>query len=161
MEFVNDRGTPRTYKARLLEVILAAPADEVAAMLDRFWSAKWFEMRQAPRTSLVMYTVRDPFDTLFHLGEVLVSTAEVMLGRHIGLGMICGDAPECALLLACVEAAEASSRTALPDDLPDFVERLEKKCVEERGLLSKLTAATAVRFDTMRKESVNFGSLGD
>jgi alpha-D-ribose 1-methylphosphonate 5-triphosphate synthase subunit PhnG len=64
-------------KTRLLAALPAAAPEEIAALLDRIWSMGGFRVQQPPRTGLVMATVRDPFDTPFHLGEVIVSEAEV------------------------------------------------------------------------------------
>jgi alpha-D-ribose 1-methylphosphonate 5-triphosphate synthase subunit PhnG len=147
-------------KARLLAAIAAAGIDEVAAMLDRLWSSGEFRVQRPPRAGLVMLTLRDPFDTLFHLGEVLVSEAEVVFDGHSGCGAICGDEPERALLLAAVEAAERSGCAVVLGDIGEFIGRLEEKSTEERARSSKLAAATAVRFESMKKETVDFGSLG-
>ncbi len=153
-------GMPGRSKARLLAVIAAAGIDEVAAMLDRLWSLGEFRVQRAPQAGLVMLTVRDPFDTPFHLGEVLVSEAEVVFNGHSGCGVICGDEPERALLLAAVEAAERSGRAAVLGEIGEFIGGLEKKHAQERARFSKLAAATAVRFESMKKETVDFGSLG-
>jgi alpha-D-ribose 1-methylphosphonate 5-triphosphate synthase subunit PhnG len=129
-------------------------------MLDRLWSLGGFRVQRAPQAGLVMVTVRDPFDTPFHLGEVLVSEAEVVFNGHSGYGAICGDEPERALLLAAVEAAERSGREAVLGCIGELIGRLEERSVEERVCSSKLAAATAVRFESMKKENVDFGSLG-
>jgi alpha-D-ribose 1-methylphosphonate 5-triphosphate synthase subunit PhnG len=151
---------PGRLKARLLAVIATAEIEEVAAMLDRLWSLGEFRVQRAPRAGLVMLTLRDPFDTPFHPGEVLVSEAEVVFDGHSGCGAICGDEPERALLLAAVEAAEGSGRAAVPGEIGEFIGGLEKKHAQERARFSKLAAATAVRFESMQKETVDFGSLG-
>jgi predicted dinucleotide-utilizing enzyme len=80
--------------------------------------------------------------------------------RPITSAMICGDEPERALLLAAVEAAEHSGRAAVLGDIGEFICRLEEKSSEERVRSSKLAAATAVRFESMKKETVDLGSLG-
>lgn len=151
---------PEGIKARLLAAIAAASIDEVAAMLDSLWSSGQFQVQGAPRAGLVMCTVRDPFDTPFHLGEVLVSEAEVVFNGHAGCGVICGDEPERALLLAAVEAVEASGRAAVLGGIGEFIGRLEEKHSQELARSSKLAAATEVRFESMKKETVDFGSLG-
>jgi len=135
----------------------AASSEEIAAMLDRLWSMGEFRVQQPPRTGLVMVTVRDPFDTPFHLGEVLASEAEVSLDGCTGYGAVCGDEPEQALLLAAVAAAEHSGRAEV---LGALLGSLEAKRADQKKLSSKLAAATAVRFESMKKERVDFGSLG-
>lgn len=153
-------GRPEAIKARLLAAIATAKTDEVAAMLDRLWSLGEFRVQRAPRAGLVMVTVRDPFDTPFHLGEVLVSEAEVVFDGHSGYGAICGDEPERALLLAAVEAAERSGHAASLGGIGEFIARLEVKTAEQATRSSKLAAATEVRFESMKKETVDLGSLG-
>jgi phosphonate C-P lyase system protein PhnG len=153
-------GRPGEIKARLLAAISAAGMDEVVAMLDRLWSLGEFRVQRGPRVGLLMTTVRDPFDTPFHLGEVLISVSEVVLDGHSGCGTICGDEPERALLLAAAEAAARSDHAAILDAIGEFVEGLEERHAEEMACSSKLAAATEVRFESMKKETVDFGSLG-
>jgi hypothetical protein len=91
---------------------------------------------------------------------VLVSEAEVVFNGHSGCGVICGDEPERALLLAAVEAAERSGRSAVLGGIGEFIGKLEEKRSGERACSSKLAAATEVRFESMKKETVDLGSLG-
>jgi phosphonate C-P lyase system protein PhnG len=149
-----------SFKKRLLAAIAAAAPDDVTAMLDRLWPLGPFSVRQAPRAGLVMVTVRDPFDTPFHLGEALVSEAEVEFDGHTGYGAVCGDEPEQALLLAAVAAVERSGRTAVLNAIAAPLDQLEAKSADRKALSSRLAAATEVRFESMKKERVDFGSLG-
>jgi len=153
-------GRSAGLNARLLAAMPAAGSDELAAMLDRVWPMGGFRVRQAPRAGLIMVTVRDPFGTPFHLGEVLVSEAEVELGGYTGYGVVCGDEPEQALLLAVAAAAERSGRTDVLAAIGVLLDPLEAKSAAHKALSSKLAAATAVRFESMKKERVDFGSLG-
>jgi phosphonate C-P lyase system protein PhnG len=147
-------------KARLLAAVSVAGSEELAAVLDRIWPMARFRVRQAARTGLVMFTIRDPFGTPFHLGEVLVSDAEVDLDGHTGYGAVCGEEAEAALLLAAVAAAERSGRTDVLAAVETLLGPLETERAGQKALSSKLTAATAVRFESMKKERVDFGSLG-
>jgi len=154
--------TERTagVKARLLAALPAAAPEEIAALLDRLWPMGGFRVQQPPRTGLVMFTVRDPFDTPFHLGEVLVSEAEVSLDGCTGCGAVCGDEPEQALLVAAVAAAELCGRADILGAVGGHLGPLEAKRADQRAQSSKLAAATAVRFESMKKERVDFSSLG-
>jgi len=147
-------------KARLLAALPEAAPEEIAALLDRLWPMGGFRVQQPPRTGLVMFTVRDPFDTPFHLGEVLVSEAEVSLDGCTGCGAICGDEPEQALLVAAVAAAELCGRADILGAVGGHLGPLEAKRADQRAQSSKLAAATAVRFESMKKERVDFSSLG-
>jgi phosphonate C-P lyase system protein PhnG len=153
-------GRPAGLNARLLAVMPTAGPEELAAMLDRVWPMGGFRVLQAPRAGLVMVTVRDPFGTPFHLGEVLVSEAEVDLDGCTGYGMVCGDEPEQALLLAAAAAAERNGRIDVLAAIGALLGPLEVKSAAQTALSSKLAAATAVRFEAMKKERVDFGSLG-
>lgn len=151
-------GRRSGVRARLLAVVSAA--EELAAVLDRIWPMGEFRVRQPPRAGLVMITVRDPFGTPFHLGEVLVSEAEVDLDGYTGHGSVCGEEAEAALLLAAVAAAERSGRTDVLAAVDTLLGPLEAERADQKALSSKLAAATAVRFESMKKERVDFGSLG-
>jgi phosphonate C-P lyase system protein PhnG len=148
-------------KARLSEALPVLKSVQVADLLDRLWSLGMFQVRRGPETGLVMYRVRDPFDTEFHLGEVLLCETEVTLDGHSGWGMVSGDEPERALLLASVEAAQASGNSLMLDIIVAFLKGLGKKSGEQGMLMSRLAASTAVRFESMKKETVDFGSLGE
>ena len=153
-------GRSAGLNARLLAAMPVAGSDELAAMLDRVWPMAEFRVQQTPRAGLVMVTVLDPFGTPFHLGEVLVSEAEVDLDGCTGYGVVCGDQPEQALLLAAVAAAERCGRTDVLAAVGALLDPLEVKSAAQKALSSKLAAATAVRFESMKKERVDFGSLG-
>lgn len=148
-------------KTRLLNVIAAAEIDQVEALLDTLWASGRFRIRREPRSGLVMSSVRDPFDTHFHLGEVLVSEAQVVCGGQVGCGVICGDEPQRALLLAAVEAAGLHGEASILACVWEVIGRLEKTKGEQAARTSRLAAATQVRFTSMKKETVDFGSLGE
>ena len=109
---VQNPAAPYALKSALQRVLTAAAAAEMEQMLDRLWSSGRFTVDRAPQAGLVMCSVIDPFDTPFHLGEVLVTRADVRFdGCHRGCGVVCGDEPDPALLLAAVEAAERGGAT--------------------------------------------------
>jgi phosphonate C-P lyase system protein PhnG len=147
-------------KAALQPVIAAVAAADLKPVLDRLWACGRFSVERAPQPGLVMCTVIDPFDTAFHLGEILVTRADVALDeRHRGCAVVQGDAPEAALLLAAVEAAERGG-AALLGGLAEWAGELRERRNAERSRESRCAAATRVRFESMRKERVDFGSLG-
>lgn len=148
-------------KTRLLRVIATAETGQVEALLDRLWASGRFRIQRAPRTGLVMASARDPLDTPFHLGEVLVSEAQVVCDGQVGCGVICGDEPQRALLLAAVEAAAPAGGRAMREWIGDLIGHLEKTKGQREARMSRLAAATRVRFTSMKKETVDFGSLGD
>jgi phosphonate C-P lyase system protein PhnG len=155
-----DSAIPCPLKAALQPVIAAVAAADLEPVLDRLWACGRFSVERAPHPGLVMCTVLDPFDTAFHLGEILVTRADVTMdARHRGCAVVQGDAPEAALLLAAVEAAERGG-AALLDGLAEWAGELRERRDAERARESRCAAATRVRFESMRKERVDFGSLG-
>jgi alpha-D-ribose 1-methylphosphonate 5-triphosphate synthase subunit PhnG len=147
-------------KAALQAVIAEAEAGELEAVLDAIWAEGDLAVRQAPQGALVMMTVRDPFDTDFYLGEVLITSAQVARGEITGYGALMGDAPQAALLLAAVEALQESRLKDRLIPVLSLSERLAQRLAQRRQTLGRMAAATAVQFESMRKERVDFGSLG-
>jgi alpha-D-ribose 1-methylphosphonate 5-triphosphate synthase subunit PhnG len=144
----------------LVEVLPAIERDRLAPVLDELWACGEFAVGRAPRPGLLMCPVRDPFDTEFFLGEVLVTTAEVRCGGRTGHGAIIGEEPEKALLLAAVDAALAGGRFDLLKNLMRVASKWSHEASELKQLEAKLAAATRVEFKSMKKERVDFGSLG-
>ena len=144
----------------LVEVLPAIERDRLPPVLDELWACGEFAVGRAPRPGLLMCPMRDPFDTEFFLGEVLVTTAEVRCGGRTGHGAILGEEPEKALLLATVDAALAGGRFDLLKNLVPTAAEWSRTEVERKKLAAKLAAATRVEFESMKKERVDFGSLG-
>ncbi len=58
------------------------------------------------RGGLVMMKMRETAkNSLFYIGELLVTEAKVQIDGHIGIGIIAGDHPEAARELAVIDAA--------------------------------------------------------
>ena len=61
---------------------------------------------QAPEEGMVMTTMRESArESLFHLGEVLVTEARVTVDGVLGLGLVRQSQQDLALDLACIDAA--------------------------------------------------------
>jgi phosphonate C-P lyase system protein PhnG len=147
-------------KSELQQVIGEASKEEAAHLLDRLWAKEGLTVQVAPHLTMVMYNVADPFDCAFYLGEVLITQARVECETSAGCGQILGDEPEKALLLATVEAMAAASCVGDLEPLIEFIDRLKLRRMEHLRHEGQLTAATAVQFESMQKERVDFGSLG-
>ncbi len=151
---------PAALSRLLIDVLPAIERERLAPVLDELWACGDFTVSRAPRPGLLMCPVRDPFDTEFFLGELLVTTAEVCCRGRTGHGAIIGEEPEKALLLAAVDAARAGGRFDLTKKLMRAVSEWSHEASERRKLAAKLAAATRVEFESMKKERVDFGSLG-
>jgi alpha-D-ribose 1-methylphosphonate 5-triphosphate synthase subunit PhnG len=103
-----------------------------------------------PRSGLMMLTVKDCFETDFHLGEVLVTEARVLFRGCEGYGMVPGEAPRRALARA---AADAVLRCSESSEIQDALwTRLEQEESIQKTRMSEsaaLVAATKVNFDLM------------
>ena len=103
-----------------------------------------------PCSGLVMLTVKDSFETDFHLGEVLVTEARVLFRGCEGFGMVSGESPRRALARA---AADAVLRCPEPSE----IQKKLLACLGQEELVRKtrlaenagLVAATKVNFDLM------------
>jgi phosphonate C-P lyase system protein PhnG len=150
----------KNIKPQLYEVLSKMPLAEITSLLDRLWTLGSFTIKKAPEKGMVMYKVRDPFDTQFHLGEILVSESEVELNGYTGWGMIIGDEPERSLLLASTEAAELSGNHKMVELVSSTIDKVKRRNMNTAELMSKLAASTKVQFESMKKETIDFGSLG-
>jgi len=105
-----------------------------------------------PETGLVMLAARDCFATDFHLGEVLVTTAEVEHEGTRGHATVIDNAPSKAVLAAAVQAL---IRCPTRPDLDRFwalVDAQTARAQEVARPEERLIAATRVAFENMARE---------
>ena len=62
-------------------------------------------MKRKRRTEILIKGNRNLANTLFYLGETLVTEATVYVNGSIGLGIVQGDEPELAYNLAVIDGA--------------------------------------------------------
>ncbi len=106
-------------------------------------------IRREPRTGLVMMSVADGTGTNFHLGEVVVTEAEVEYEGKIGYAMVVGHNPEKALVRAVVSAIMESSDSVSKLWLYKFLSREAKKISAREIIAEALSASTKVNFESM------------
>jgi len=104
---------------------------------------------EAPNEGLVMVRMRETAqNTLFNLGEVLVTESKAMINDAIGIGIVEGHRPELARELAVIDAAWTAG-------LPECEKWEELLATEEKAIVSRRLAEsrsildTRVRFETM------------
>jgi phosphonate C-P lyase system protein PhnG len=105
-----------------------------------------------PSTGLIMIDVNDCFDTPFHLGEVLVTHAEVEYKGMRGHATVMGHEPEKAVLAASVSAIMQIEDESILDDLWSLIIHYAKEIDADREKEATLAAATRVAFENMAKE---------
>jgi alpha-D-ribose 1-methylphosphonate 5-triphosphate synthase subunit PhnG len=89
--------------ADLTVLINTMDEQRVESVLDLFANEE-LTVSRPPSSGLVMLTVKDCFETDFHLGEVLVTEARIVFRGCEGYGMVPGEAPRRALARAAVDA---------------------------------------------------------
>ena len=137
-----------TRKRRTRVLVLGDPSLR-RELADEVRAAVVVEQTLAPRLGLVLATVRESArQSLFHLGEVLVTEAKVRVAGVPGLGLIQGRDPDSALDLAVIDAAWSAGLplvAAWTARLQSAEADLEAKLDREQASL----AATRVEFETL------------
>ena len=126
--------------------------EQVEALLDAVRPLELDSLEES-QTGMVMLTALDAYQEPFHLGEVLVSVAEVTFDGLCGHATVMGDDTRRALLAALVSAA--SRHGEAESLLADFRETLVPISQSVDSALEQeatLVAATRVNFDSMAPE---------
>ena len=123
----------------------------IRRMLERI-SALNFQILKEPETGLVMQTVSDCFNTDFHLGEILVTVAEVMLEDRRGWGMVMGDNGDRATLAACLDVILSSDDIAMRGEVELELSEWLEQAAEVADQEARLYGITRVNFESMAEE---------
>lgn len=110
-------------------------------------------VREPAHPGLMMTRVRESAqNTLFYLGEILVTRARVSINEQSGLGLLQGEEREKALALAVIDAAYP----LLPDEKKAswdaLLQTAEEQIQLQQTIRHKQAAGTKVSFDTMEVE---------
>jgi alpha-D-ribose 1-methylphosphonate 5-triphosphate synthase subunit PhnG len=98
-----------------------------------------------------MMTARDASESDFHMGEVLVTEAEVEYGGRRGYAIVMGNEPEKAMVRAAVEVILAGADMALVGRIERILSVEAKKQTAASRRASDLLAGTKVNFEMMPK----------
>lgn len=123
----------------------------IRRMLERI-SALNFQILKEPETGLVMQTVSDCFNTDFHLGEILVTVAEVTLEDRRGWGMVMGDNGDRATLAACLDVILSSDDIAMRGKVELELSEWLEQAAEVADQEARLYGITRVNFESMVEE---------
>jgi alpha-D-ribose 1-methylphosphonate 5-triphosphate synthase subunit PhnG len=121
---------PELSIERRAELLARAPAVALVALAEQSIDERGTSptVIAGPETGMVMMTVREPIAReRFHLGEVLVTRAEVEVDGHRGWSMRLGDDRVAALAAAILDAEVASDGAFAPDvvELCRLTEKLD------------------------------------
>lgn len=140
-----------TYtRERRAELLAAGDADAVLALADRVLASGVEPLVVSPpETGLVVLQVREPVaEERFHLGEVLVTSAEVAVGGERGWSMRLGDDHTAALAAALLDAVAATGGE-LATDVDALCERVELALADAAAAEWADLAPTEVRFEEL------------
>jgi phosphonate C-P lyase system protein PhnG len=107
-----------------------------------------FEARKSI-VGMVMLSVKDCFDTPFHVGEVLASEALVAYGDAFGYGLVQGDHENRAFIAACADAATRAGDSDARRCIADWIEAGEPALREHMEREKALVKSTRVNFELM------------
>jgi alpha-D-ribose 1-methylphosphonate 5-triphosphate synthase subunit PhnG len=131
--------------------LIMAMDRESLAGFSELLSDENIQVIRTPQTGMLMMVAKDPFDTDFCLGEILITEAETEYQGRRGYAMVMGDEPEKAILAAAVAAilqgGDDALKTRIGQFLAPLASGLTQKAERERQLLTK----TLVNFETMVK----------
>lgn len=109
---------------------------------------EWNEI-VSPRYGLTMVKMRETAqNSLFYIGEVLVTEAKAEIGDAIGIGIVAGMEDELARQLAVIDAAYAANLPETSEWLP-ILEEAEKNLIVQKAREQARNAQTKVSFETM------------
>ena len=141
-----------TLRSLELSRALALTSDAaIRRMLERI-SALNFQILKEPETGLVMQTVSDCFNTDFHLGEILVTVAEVTLEDRRGWGRVMGDNGDRATLAACLDVILSSDDIAIRGEVELELSEWLEQAAEVADQEARLYGITRVNFESMAEE---------
>lgn len=143
---------PAVLKARLQAVISDTDPEMLAPLLEILAESD-FTVTTPPAPGLMMMNIRESDGTVFHLGEVLVTRAEVEQADATGYGCAMGDRPEGAMALACLDAlSRQNSPAPILNRLRPAIDRIHDTVIRKRESDSRLITLTRVDFRSMAEE---------
>ncbi len=120
-------------------------AQDILAVLEKKDGIVYGEKEQG----MVMLTARDPFGFDFYVGEVFVTRAEAVFAGERGYGMVLGDKPGQAMVLAVYDALSGAGEK----ELTEFISRSMKDAIirnaGEKDEQNMMAASTKVNFGLM------------
>lgn len=128
------------------------PVSQVQVLLDTVAHLDLDRMNE-PETGLIMITANDCYQHPFHLGEMLVTRAEIEFDGIPAHATVMGDAAEAALLAATLNALlrhpNADELTqSFRERWPDIAREAQARIDEEQHV----AATTNVAFESMAEE---------
>ena len=141
-------------KKRLFKIMARATSKEVEKLSEKIKKNRNnnIVIVKEPGKTLTMIKMREPVkNSLFYLGEVIVSEAVVELNKTKGIGVVMGDDFDKALNMAIIDAAVNKGIFEDIDILNEWEEKQQQKEEKENAMHLK----TMVSFSSMHTEASN------
>ena len=137
-------------KKRLFQILSRAERDEVIHLGEELQQQYTVTIVKKSEKSLTMIKLREPVkNSLFYLGEAIVTEAVVTLNGTTGPAVTMGDDFEKTLHMAVIDAAENKGVFAHEDLLLTWEQAQQRKIEQENALFQK----TKVDFHSMDSEA--------
>jgi len=136
-------------RRRRTEILIHAEATLAQRLATEITDKYGYTEIIAPREGLTMMKVRESAkNSLFYLGEVLVTEARVRVAEAIGIGIVAGSKAHLARNLAIIDAAYKAN---VPETLQweKHLLEAEQAIAKQRQVERLALAQTKVRFETM------------
>lgn len=139
-------------KKRLFKIMSKATSKEVEKLSEKIKKNNDIIIIKEPGKTLTMIKMREPVkNSLFYLGEVIVSEAVVELNKTKGIGVVMGDDFDKVLNMAIIDAAVNKD---IFEDIDVLIE-LEKKQQHKEEKENAMHLKTMVSFNSMHTEASN------
>lgn len=136
-------------RKRRMQILIDGDRTLAARLAKQIEEKYSIEMMMEPQHALTMIKMRETAkQSLFYLGEVLVTECKVKLQDVVGIGVVVGDEYDFSYQLAVIDAAFTAKVQEVNQwifMLEDAAREMEKKQGEKRMIINK----TKVNFETM------------
>lgn len=136
------------------EILIREGGKLAAELANELRSQHDIRVLQKPSEGLVMIKLReDARNSVFYLGEVLVTEAKVQVESATGLGVVRGTNAELALDLAVLDAAW-NAQLPICAGWDGRLQDVEKELTREAAIENGRRMATRVNFVSMQEEEL-------
>lgn len=138
-------------RKRRTKIFIEFARDEVMTFAKEIQDRYPIELIQEAKEGLVMVKVRETAqNSLFYLGEVLVTEAKVRIENHLGLGLVKGSERDFSFALAIADAAFSASLPEAKEWMDIFLQA-EKRGLEMLQEKRSRVAKSKVDFQSMNQ----------
>lgn len=142
-------GVGRVKRAERTKLLIEVGREEALQMANEV--CKQYEVIevQAPREGLVMVKMRESAQqSLFYIGETVVTETKVKIGDAFGLGLVREYEPELSKALAIIDAAYNGQLPVIVV-WEEIFTKLSQRLEMEQQEVKRSIERTKVQFDTM------------